>query len=88
MGKGWSCQGHGYVHQDETTWCQDGKANSYCFVTLSWFYHKFHVLKKNTLKKRNLPTMWKGAWKNLLAYFEYHQIWLNIFMEDCHNITK
>jgi hypothetical protein len=93
VGKGWCCQGHGYVH--ETTWCQDVEANSYCFETLSWFYYKFHVFKRNTFKKRNfhyksplLPTIWKGAWKSILAYFEYHQIWLNIFMDDCHNITK
>jgi len=35
VGKGGCCQGHGYVHQDETTWCQDAKANSYCFVSVS-----------------------------------------------------
>ncbi len=93
MSKGWCCQGHGYVHQDETTWCQHAKSNNYCFETLSWFYHKFHVLeKKKSLKKFSLkspllPTMWKGAWESLLAYFEYHEIWLNIFMDDCHNIT-
>ncbi len=52
MGKGGCCQGHGYVHQDETTLCRDAKANSYCFDTLSWFYHKFHVLKKRIQKMK------------------------------------
>lgn len=26
--QGWYCQGHGYVQQDQTTWCQGAKVNS------------------------------------------------------------
>jgi len=96
VGKARCCQGHGDVHQDETTWCQDAKANSYCFVTLSWFYHKFHVFyKKNTFNKEIFIKNHhyylqceKVLERVFFAYFEYHQIWLNIFMDDCHNITK
>jgi len=80
VGKARCCQGHGYVHQDETTWCQDAKANSYCFVSLSWFYHKFHVLKKNTFKKEIFI-------KNHHYYLQCEKVLERVFLHIL-NITK
>jgi hypothetical protein len=42
----------------------------------------------NSLKSSQLPK--KGVYEFLLSYFECHQIWLNLLMDDHHlsNITK
>jgi hypothetical protein len=46
--------------------------------------------QKNYLKNcQNHLKYEKGAQDFRLSYFEYHQIWLNLLMDDCHlsNIT-
>jgi hypothetical protein len=44
--------------------------------SITIFYFKFW---KKSPKLPQLPTIWKGVWYFILSYFEYCQIWLNIY---------
>jgi hypothetical protein len=66
--------------------CHKALISSQNFLLFKSF---FFVENKIVINKSPLlPTMWKGAWESLLAYFEFCQIWLNIFMDDHHHLNN
>jgi hypothetical protein len=58
----------------------------------SFLFSQNKILQKNTLKNihHNCLQHERMLQMYLLSYFEHHQIWLNICMDDCHlhNNTK
>jgi hypothetical protein len=73
-----------------------GEFSPFCEISFETgiFCHKFSWFLKKIFQKKEillqLPTIRKGALEFWPWYFEYHQIWLNILMDDYHfsNITK